>query len=56
MMHVRTCRRLLGVREDTPDELLKLQVLDSRIVARVASPLRPISNQELVPEGTVPVY
>ena len=32
-MHVRTCRRLLGVREDTPDELLKLhlQVLDSRI-------------------------
>ena len=31
LIHVRTCRRLLGVREDTPDELLKLQVLDSRI-------------------------
>ena len=31
LIHVRTCRRFLGVRGDTPDELLKLQVLDSRI-------------------------
>ena len=35
LIHVRTCRRLLGVHGDTPDELLKSQVFDSRITHEV---------------------